>query len=163
MAGYHLRLAVASDTGGLVRLLHRSWETAWAPFVPAHVSERYYSHRVAEWFVETRRREIVVVEQSGRLVGLVHSEADFVSALHVDPDWKRRGIGSCLMDRAETDVARRGHATVRLNTDDFNEPAQRFYRHRGFSEARRFPDLAYEGEVMTVEMHKALVDARQEA
>lgn len=160
MITLQLRLAVASDVDALVRLLHRSWETAWAPFVPAAVTERYYARRVAELFVEAHRREIVVATavDDGALIGLVHGESDFVTALHVDPGRKRRGIGGTLMDRAEADIAARGYATARLKTDDFNHPAQSFYRRRGFVEARRFPDLAYDGGVMTVEMHKALAN-----
>jgi ribosomal protein S18 acetylase RimI-like enzyme len=53
----------------------------------------------------------------------------------VDPKRRRAGLGRRLMDGLEAEAARRGVKTLCLQVLDANEPAQRLYRHLGYTEA----------------------------
>ena len=151
-----VRRAHEGDKRSIVRLLHRSWETTWKPRVTAACTRRYYETEHARRFVATVWRGMIVADLGGALVGMVHTLGDQVTALHVDPDHRRRGIGRLLMDRAEREIAERGYRAARLETDDFNLVARAFYAGRGYVEVRRYPDTEYESGVTTLELRKDL-------
>ncbi len=51
--------------------------------------------------------------------------------IRVDPDYKRRGIGSLLMDRVVQWARSRGCMQLKIETQNNNVPACRFYAARG--------------------------------
>lgn len=68
------------------------------------------------------------------------------AGLTVDPDHRRRGVGSFLLDEVEARVRALGRTTLWIGTADDDDAAQSFLRHRGFSlatrDARRHQRLA---------------------
>jgi GNAT superfamily N-acetyltransferase len=73
--------------------------------------------------------ELWVAERhSGRLVGLLVLEDDWVDQLYIDPQWTGRGIGSRLLAVAKRQRPR----GLRLWTFQSNTRAQRFYERHGF-------------------------------
>ena len=64
--------------------------------------------------------------------------------IRVAPDARRRGIGAALMAAAERWAEAQGCAELKVETQNINVPACRFYARQGFTlrEARRF---AYPG------------------
>ena len=85
----------------------------------------------------------------GYVLALLHEreENPFCSArrwceidqIAVDDKWRRRGIARTLVQRALTEVRRRGIREVEMNSWSFNEAAHHAFRRLGFApQAIRF-------------------------
>lgn len=77
----------------------------------------------------------------GRLAGAISFYSNdavtreaYVSLLAVLPSWRRKGIGSLLLRRAELISARSGMSRIRLEVRVDNPTAQAFYRRMGYVE-----------------------------
>jgi ribosomal protein S18 acetylase RimI-like enzyme len=57
----------------------------------------------------------------------------FLSALAVDPAWRRRGLARCLIERTLARAAREGFDRLTLHVWADNEPARRLYESVGFA------------------------------
>lgn len=105
--------------------------------------EEGYAH-----FLRTQLAEedvaIFVAARAGAIVGYVYAGieprswkelrdvAGFIHDVVVDPDARRSGVGTRLIETAATWLASRGVARVMLWTAEKNEEAQRLFEHLGF-------------------------------
>jgi GNAT superfamily N-acetyltransferase len=85
-----------------------------------------------------------IAELGGRLAGVVTTTSDRVDALWIGVTDRRRGIGVALLDRAEREIAERGHSVGRLRCVYSNANAIAFYEARGWTRVRRYPDRTLE-------------------
>ena len=93
----------------------------------------------------------LVAEEAGAVVGFV---AAVVSApqtarilmLAVYAPWRRRGIGSALMDAFLKECAMRGIRDIELEVRKSNEAAIRFYMRYGFEVTNLLPKFYTDGE-----------------
>ena len=69
--------------------------------------------------------------------------AYIVHELHVDPAYRNRGIGGALLDYAEAEARRLGHARMALSTTSSN-PARHLYERHGFRVVETRTDSSYE-------------------
>lgn len=83
------------------------------------------------WVAES---EAVVV---GLLVARVAAEEMEILNLAVEPRWRRRGVGTALVEAAIEHARRAGVARVFLEVRESNRVARRFYRRQGFAVAGR--------------------------
>jgi ribosomal protein S18 acetylase RimI-like enzyme len=77
------------------------------------------------FFVKSETDEFV-----GGLLGFTHFNHFFVSALYVDQQFRKEGIGRELMARAETLALEQGCDAIYLDTFDYQAPG--FYEKLGF-------------------------------
>ena len=84
-----------------------------------------------------------------------------IITVDVAPDWRRRGLGSMLMDAAENWIGEQGGEVVYLETAEDNLPAQAFYLKRGYAKLRRIEDYYANGAAAWL-MAKTL-DAKESA
>jgi len=102
-------------------------------------TERYVKRNVAS---HQRRGAVLVAESGGRTVGFVLlSRARFLLAtsqpagsitdIYVEPEWRRRGIGTRLLSDGVAWLGARGYKRVLLNVAAGN-PARRLYERAGF-------------------------------
>lgn len=131
-----LRPASPDDVGALAQLLRRSWLGTMAPHLPSESRTRFLAADPAGAYCASMWPEFIVAELHGAPVGMCHVQGDLLAAIHVDPAWKRRGIGRQLLAQAVREI-RRGHAVARLEVLAFNEGARRFYEAFGWHEAKR--------------------------
>ena len=94
---------------------------------------------------------LFVAEVDGQVAGFVHvlvrdtppwpvlvpRRRAFVDSLAVGQEFRRRGIGRALMDRAHTWSIARGAIDIELNVFEFNRPALAFYRALGYETSTR--------------------------
>jgi ribosomal protein S18 acetylase RimI-like enzyme len=94
---------------------------------------------------------IFLAEYEGRVTGFVHvlvREAPtypllvprrfaVIDTLVVSVPFRRSGIGKALMRKAEEWAIGKGAATIDLNVYEFNQGAQAFYRHLGYTTLSR--------------------------
>jgi ribosomal protein S18 acetylase RimI-like enzyme len=150
-----IRAAVKTDIPALRTLLTRSWLATWAPHLhPATVSH-FHEIDSAGNYAESCWRLFAIAEEAGNLRGMFHIEGAWLKALHLDPDHKRRGIGSRLMDEIERRIAA-AHAQASLEVLTFNTGAIAFYTGRGWTKHRTYQTLECGEPVETFEMIKNL-------
>ncbi|WP_135825921.1 GNAT family N-acetyltransferase [Halorussus ruber] len=74
-----------------------------------------------------------------------------VRNIYVEPDRRGDGIGSALLDAAETRLAERGADAVSLDVMADNEDARRFYRRHGYAPHRVELEKSVESDTLTKE------------
>lgn len=78
---------------------------------------------------------ILVADAGGEVVGSVYVNPGimpFLWRLAVREDWRRRGIGSALLNAGVTELHRRGHPDVEVFLDAQDETLAAWYARRGF-------------------------------
>lgn len=144
------REATVDDVEALREVARRSWARD-----PALTRETA-TESVEEWYDDWHLRaavgaadEVVLVaddgdgsdgaaedEGNGGVVGFSHSVVDLpdgtVLRLYVDPDHRREGVGTALLDRTREALASRGVERVRGFVLTANDPGNAFYRAAGF-------------------------------
>ncbi len=79
-------------------------------------------------------------ELAAAAVLLRHRPLASVASLAVAPDWRRRGVGACLLAECVRLSRDAGARLVALEVDKDNEPAVRLYRRFGFRARRAFQE-----------------------
>ena len=143
-----IRRANPADRTSLHQMLVRSWLTSWAPHLPADAVRRFHEADPTTAWLTADIEQIDVAVLDGRIVAAMQVDGCVLEDLHVDPDFKRQGIGSVLLRRAEELGARR------LVVRAFNEPAMAFYEAHGWRSRRRFQATEMGAPVETVEYAK---------
>ena len=97
------------------------------------------------WVVEP------TADSGGEIAGFVIASCDrrrqgHIITLDVAPAWRRRAVGSMLMETAEDWVCRKGGTAMFLETAEDNLTAQAFYLRRGYTRLRRIDDYYGKGE-----------------
>ena len=151
-----LRQARSQDLAALRAILYDTFESTWRPNVTTTAAQAFIQEDRPAAYVGARGLCFRVAEVAGELVGFVDRDGDFVNALHVRSANARQGIGRCLMDHAEGEIARAGFAAARLETDTFNRRSQAFYAARGYREAERYPDEEWKSGLTTILLVKRL-------
>ncbi len=72
--------------------------------------------------------------EPGARAGDPGAAGSWVHELWVDPQWRRRGVASALVDRALDFLRERGRAAPNVRVEAANTAALRFWRARGFRE-----------------------------
>ncbi|MFN3387509.1 MAG: GNAT family N-acetyltransferase [Allosphingosinicella sp.] len=156
MSAAPIREARPGDREALVALLHDSFRTTWRPQVRAEAWRRWLEEDKAAAYVDAMSAEFLVAEADGAVAAMAHWRGDFVHALHVHSRFRRRGLGSLLLRRAEADIAAAGHASARLETDSFNRTSRSFYAAHGYCEVSSRPDAEWDSGLTTLLLEKRL-------
>lgn len=98
----------------------------------------YDSGELAEiFFAPGSFNYIAVDENTHRLAGYVvamglSDNMCDIESIAVDPDFRRKGVGSLLLDAIESEMALRGFTISVLEVRDRNDAAIMFYSSRGY-------------------------------
>lgn len=99
--------------------------------------------------VVLRKQEVLVADLGAVVVGFVAMKDGMIEHLYVEPERRRQGIGTALLDAARDRMPN----GFRLWVFQQNEPARRFYERHGLSvveltdgrgNEERTPDALYE-------------------
>jgi GNAT superfamily N-acetyltransferase len=138
-----IRLAAAEDAGAIAGVQVRAWWRAYAEYVDVarfgtveEREERWREHLGEEGTA------VLVWDESGVLGGFCavgparepeEPPAGEIHALYVDPPAQNAGVGSALLGAGEGLLADDvGVAVAVLWVLEANEPARRFYEHKGW-------------------------------
>jgi GNAT superfamily N-acetyltransferase len=132
-----LRRAEDSDAAVIADVWLRSFSAALPTVRRPHGDDE-----VRNWFalVVVPQHETWVAVADGSVVGLLVLDGEELEQLYLDPSWRGRGVGDCLIALAKE---RRPNGLA-LWTFQVNEPAQRFYQRHGFLAVERTDGLRNE-------------------
>ena len=139
------REATVDDVEALRGVARRSWarDPALTRETATTSVEEWYDDRHLRAAVEAADEVVLVAAADGEasdgdrdVLGFSHSVVDLpdgtVLRLYVDPDHRRDGVGTALLDRTREALASRGVERVRGFVLTANEPGNAFYRAAGF-------------------------------
>lgn len=147
-ASVTVRRAEASDSAAIGRLgallvaEHHDFDRARFVAPLPELAERYGSFLVSE--IARPDMIVLVAEREGAVVGYAYAgvegndymalrgPAGVLYDLVVDPDHRRQGVGSALLEAAMTELSRAGEPRVVLFTADKNHVAQAMFDGAGF-------------------------------
>jgi GNAT superfamily N-acetyltransferase len=118
-----IRRAEPSDGGRIFAIFSAGRRSAY----PGGIGKRL---RRKDFTGQTKGESVWVAETGGRIVGFasIWRGDGFLHHLFVDPEWRRRGVGTRLIDRAQRDARR----PLELKCHLRNRHARAFYARRGF-------------------------------
>lgn len=127
--------------------LQRLYEIDQSCFAPG-IS---YSKRELEGFIRHRNSKTWVAEEGKEIVGFLVANwhptllLGHIITIDVVEAWRRRGVGTALMNTAE-EWARKGRfISISLETAEDNLPAQAFYERRGYAKFERLENYYADG------------------
>ncbi|NET51570.1 MAG: GNAT family N-acetyltransferase [Merismopedia sp. SIO2A8] len=151
IAGYSLHKGSSLDRALLVKTMQRTYKELYphqAVDHLAHTVDQYLSNDTILWWVKTTAplpySSMPFVQAShiqapvaclwlGDAVDQVEGDRHaYVFLLYVDPDHRRRGIGTALMERASRWAKERGDRKISLQVFSNNHPALAMYHHLGY-------------------------------
>lgn len=84
---------------------------------------------VADWFAWPSHHALVAVDGDAILGVAMLSRPGKMVLLHVDPDWRLRGVGKALLQALEARASRFGATALRVAS---TVSARSFYEHHGY-------------------------------
>ena len=146
-----LRYYRPGDAPAWVRAFNAAFAEHWGAL--AYTEESWGRHTASPRF---RNRLSLVAEAGGKIAGVCHCapslkpDEQWLAHLHilgVHPEFRRRGLGYCLMWEALRCLRQEGFRRVELDVDTLNGGALRLYRQLGFEEKAAI--TIYRGQVGT--------------
>jgi GNAT superfamily N-acetyltransferase len=124
----------------------------------AALDDRLYRHNIMATGCDNGRwLAIFVRDGAGEVMAGLHGwtwgRTGFVRTLWVREDLRGRGLGACLLGKAEQEAARRGCREMHLDTHNYQAPG--FYRREGYQQIGELPGWPGE-EATRVFFRKAL-------
>ena len=123
---------------------------------PAGIS---YSKTTLRYFLTVPSADCVVALDDNKIAGFIVSEENpplaHIVTLDMDEHHRRRGIGTALLEKLESDLAARGVRSILLETASDNEAAVAFWKRHGYrieATLKRY----YLGRIDAYEMRKIL-------
>jgi len=135
-----IRRAEAADAEPLAAVYRSAYRENRRLGFPAK-AESATSETVGEWIAE---HQVYVATVDAEVVGGVRLEETApervkLSRLAVRADCKGDGVGSRLLEHAESVARNHGYATVRLTTPEDHPYLPEFYRSRGYEVTGEYP------------------------
>jgi GNAT superfamily N-acetyltransferase len=125
-----IRPVGAADVKAIAALQVRAWRAAYRHFVDdAHMPT--VGDRAALW-QDLLPGQAWLAERDGALAGVVGIADGEVRVLYVDPAQQGRGVGSALLEHAESQLRTVGHVRATLWAFRDNMLGRGFYEHRGW-------------------------------
>lgn len=133
-----IRPARREDLGEVLRLEYQCFKDPYPMDLLMHLRE-------------TNPLSFLVAEMGGKIIGYVIGTIRWGNVGHVlnigvDPQYRRKGVGTALMERLMDYFKKRGVKKVRLEARESNIGARQFYSCLGFSEVGRVPYYYSDGE-----------------
>lgn len=138
-----IRRAQKSDVDQIVRICNAGGpEGKQRQQLPEVLPDGYY--QAFSNIDQDPRQELMVAEVEGKVIGTFHltyltylaaagKEDLQIEAVHVEEQWRNRGIGALMMQWAIDQAKARGCRRVQLTTDKKRKDAHRFYERLGFA------------------------------
>ena len=148
-----LRPAAEADQPAIVDICKSSITTTYGVFMDPERMRPWVEGREVEDYVARMWPHMTVAADDHQVLGVVALDSHVVDLLWIRADLRGRGIGSLLMDRAESILASH-HDVAELECYAANHMSLAFYEARGYTAVRTYHEAA--SGVDKVVMCKAL-------
>lgn len=138
-----IRPACEADKPELIRILKASFLATWSPIIPKAAAVAFLRDDEPTVITERCWQDFHVAEVNGHLVGMLLVVEDRIESIHLDPEEKRKGYGSLLMDKGEEMVRDKGFSIASLDVLKDNTSAVAFYEDRGYRTAKAFTGTGF--------------------
>jgi GNAT superfamily N-acetyltransferase len=158
-SGMELRLAVPTDALAVAQIHVRAWQAGYRGLLPdGYLDGLRAEDRAARYtFGSADGPRTTVAITGGAIIGFATIYQAELTALHVDPDAWRQGVGSALIARARADLAAAGITQAHLWLLAGNTRAQQFYERDGWTtDGTRRIDTVWRVEVDELEYRRRL-------
>ena len=149
-----LRPATVTDQPAIVDVCKTSIATTYGVFMDPKRMRPWVEGREVEEYVARTWPHMTVAVDGRQVLGVVSLDRHVIDLLWIRADLRGRGIGSLLMDRAESILAAR-HDVAELECFAANHASIAFYEARDYTAVRTYYEAA--SGVDKVVMTKALV------
>ena len=136
----NVREATADDREAIRRVAERSWEHDY----PGILNRETISEGIGEWYSDERLGEVLdtdgalllVAEDDSEVLGFSHAVWEgtegSILRLYVEPDSRRTGVGTQLVERSRVALFGEGVDRIRAMVLAENELGNSFYHDHGF-------------------------------
>jgi len=138
--GYSLRLGSGLDQALLLKFLSRTYREVDPAGSSAHLAQTVAEHFSGEtplWWVECaqdgRSLPVACLWMGTAIDQRQGDRHTYIFLLYVIPEHRRQGIGTVLMQQAETWAKARGDRQISLQVFQANQPAVDLYQKLGFA------------------------------
>ncbi|WP_419787004.1 GNAT family N-acetyltransferase [Pseudodesulfovibrio sp.] len=156
-----IRRAARNDLPALERLLRDSFDASYALFLPGQYVRSWRTSDEPSRTLRQLMGSMGVALSGTTPVGFVACQNDTVAELWVSPKYKRRGVGTALLQWAEDWLREQGFSTAKLNCYERNTSGLAFYRKNGYAVTDRFPSRRIAGGPVTVFTLSKALDGRR--
>ena len=144
------------------------FETLYAIDQACYSTAVAYTREELRWYMSLRGAECLVAEAetgaknsrariAGFIVSVSRNARGHIVTIDVLETYRRAGVGSALLRRAEERMEQRGVSEVWLETATNNEPAIAFWKKHGYGSHGRLPNYYPDG-LDALAMSKRLVN-----
>jgi ribosomal protein S18 acetylase RimI-like enzyme len=136
--GYQLRSGSGLDRATLLKFMRRTYQELHPDQNFAHLAhtvEQYLSKETPLWWVDLAECATVPIAclWLGNAINQVNGDRHaYIFLLYVQPEHRRRGLGSALVRLAETWAIERGDRQIGLQVFANNQPALNLYTKLGY-------------------------------
>ncbi|WP_299402082.1 GNAT family N-acetyltransferase [Acaryochloris sp. IP29b_bin.148] len=138
VSGYSLRLGRKDERYLLLRFMQRTYAELYPGYDYQHlqdVIDQYWSEQTPFWWVTspTNHQQFVAGLWLGTAIDQLSGEAyTHLFMLFVDPNYRRQGLGTALLQVAEDWAAQQGDDQIGLQVFTIAQPALALYEKLGY-------------------------------
>jgi ribosomal protein S18 acetylase RimI-like enzyme len=141
----HIKTATLQDAESIARIHICSWQKMYKDFIPETILQNLsIKDRTQQWHDLIKQGiKVLILEIDQQIVGFasicefrafsVDSSMGEISAIYLDPEYWRMGLGTKLCLAAIAELAKQGYKKILLWVFEANVQAQKFYDSLGFS------------------------------
>ncbi|ENN96427.1 protease synthase and sporulation negative regulator Pai1 [Methanocaldococcus villosus KIN24-T80] len=144
---YKIRNVTESDLESFLSLYYK----AYKGFKKYYYKTERWAKWYFKWLMKRDKDGFFIIEYKNKPIGFIACDCNWeskiekkkVAEIHeifVDPDFRGRGIGTMLINKAIEYAKKRGRDVIELWAGVENEQAKKFYKHLGFEEKEKVND-----------------------
>lgn len=128
-----IRKAKRIDATQVINLCKKSISDDYGHFLTQESMRPWINGSKMDTYVKDMIPNMFVAEVNQQIIGVVAVDFALVGLIWVDKEFRRRGVGSLLMKRAEEELVLRGFALARVECFEQNAGGLSFYESCGWS------------------------------
>lgn len=132
MIQFEFRKAVEEDVPNLIKFFKETIMEVYGQILPKERLEPWVEGERLSSEVNQLWQNMIVAEKAGEVLAAAAVLDDKIALLWVHPSHHRKGIGSVMLDMAETVMMKSGYEIAKLECFSDNDRALEFYRTKGW-------------------------------